>query len=397
MTESSLASSATVSPAANPATPAADLPQNATRWMQKLAEEISTTPPDETGAPPGGATDVGDDDARLDARPIGAGLLLVLGLIWLIAKMWTTHLSVVGRDITADVAIASLALNLPDVVAASVLAGAAAGLVATARTWRRGLSERESDRPPSGAAAGVRRALTGLAAGMLPGLAAAGAILAAYGLRPSIGVLAATVGVAAALGGAAAAIPPPAFAAGIAATISVYGLGAVVNNFQSPLKSLLGAGSTPESQLTAANLLSFATAVVAGLVAGLVSFIYLRRRVSRRRWPAYLLAGAMPGLLLLLAEALTRYGGAPLLDVVRDLSAGDRTTVDYLEATRLNQALVVGFVGGIVATIAVGRTLRRPTDDPTINGPTSDGPTMERPTLDGPPIDGPPMDGHEAP
>ncbi len=380
MTE--VASPATTSPAADPAgepPQPADLPPHATRWMQKLAEETSPPPPEDTGAVPEPVMDVGDDDRRFDGRPLGAGLLLLLALIWLAAKMWTTHTSVSGRDITADVAIASLALNLPDVVGASVLAGAAAGLVAAGRRWRSNASflsqasrntvtpttaDFDGDPTQSHKAPGLRRALTGLTAGILPGLAAAGAILAAYGMRPSIGVLAATVGVAAALGGAAAAMPPPAFAAGIAATISVYALGAVVNNFQSPLKSLLGAGSTPQSQLTAANLLSFATAVVAGLVAGLVAYIYLRRRVTGRRWPAFLLAGALPGLLLLLAEALTRYGGAPLLDVVRGLSAGDRTTVDYLEATRLNQALVVGFVGGIVATIAVGRTLRRPTDGP---------------------------------
>lgn len=380
MTESTIASPATASPVADPvgeppqpapgtvSHPATgDLPPNPTRWMQRLAEETSPTPPDDPGAAEH-VTDVGNDDGRFDGRPLGAGLLLLFALIWLAAKMWTTHTSVADRDITADVAIASLALNLPDVVAASVLAGAAAGLLAAGRRWRSAAApttaDLEDDRSQSPAGASLRRALTGLTAGILPGLAAAGAILAAYGVRPAIGVLAATVGVAAALGGAAAAMPPPAFAAGIAATISVYALGAVVNNVQSPLKRLLGAGSSPESQLSAANLLSFATAVVGGLVAGLVAYIYLRRRVAARRWPAFLLAGALPGLLLLLAEALTRYGGAPLLDVVRGLSAGDRTTVDYLEATRLNQALVVGFVGGIVATIAVGRTLRRPTDGP---------------------------------
>src|SRR5262245_33920799 len=176
MTESSLAAPAAASPAVDRVDErrglSADPPPNATRWMQTVAEETSSTRQDDIQTPPDrdDAEIVGDEEPHV-RRPLGAGLLLLLALIWLAAKMWTTHSSIVGRDITADVAIASLALNLPDVVAASVLAGAAAGLVATARMWRRSVPERPADdlpTPPSRVPRSLRRALTGLTAGLLP-------------------------------------------------------------------------------------------------------------------------------------------------------------------------------------------------------------------------------------
>jgi hypothetical protein len=66
----------------------------------------------------------------------------------------------------------------------------------------------------------------------------------------------------------------------------------------------------------------------------------------------------VPGLLLLATEALTRIGGASLLDAVRGLSEGDRVTVDFSAFARLRNAMVVLFVGGLAAMVAVGRTLR---------------------------------------
>jgi hypothetical protein len=82
--------------------------------------------------------------------------------------------------------------------------------------------------------------------------------------------------------------------------------------------------------------------------------------VPGRSWPWYLLAGALPGLVLLIGYVVTRIGGAALLQLVSDFSPGDRFVVGYGNNARLSNALVVGFVGGIVAMIAVGRTLRRP-------------------------------------
>jgi hypothetical protein len=173
--------------------------------------------------------------------------------------------------------------------------------------------------------------------------------------------------VAGVLGGAAAALRVTTLAAGVAATLAVFVTGVLIYLFQSPLKSLFGAGPTVRSQAAAGWWLALTGAVLGGVVAGLVAYRYLRRREPAARWPAYLLAGATPGLLLLLAEAVTLLGGASLLDLVSGLSDLDRAAMGYLDSARLNQALEVGFVAGIVAMIAVGRTLRRPDDPECVN------------------------------
>jgi len=325
-------------------------PRPATRWMQRLAEETSPTPPDaETRREPDGAADDQDDvdDAEPgSARPLATGFLFLLGLLWLSATMWTAHAAIVGSAVDVGVLIGTTALALPSVIAASLFAGAAAGLAGSVRFAL--------------GAGRLRRGVVGVGAGALTGLAAGGAILFAYGVRPSVAVLAITVGAAGAIAGAAALVNPPTLAAGLAATLGVFVVGVVINYFQSPLKSIFGAGDSVPSQVDAARTLSFSAAVLSGVVAGMIAFLYRRRRDTGTRWPAYLLAGGMPGLLFLFAEALTLVGGARLLDLLGEQSQSDLATVQYLDTARLNQALVVGFVGAIVATIAVGRTLRRP-------------------------------------
>ena len=77
-----------------------------------------------------------------------------------------------------------------------------------------------------------------------------------------------------------------------------------------------------------------------------------------------MLAGALPGLLALVAEGLTRIGGGPLLRAVAGLSVDNAWINDYLDDARINSILVVGFVGAVVATIAVGITMRRPAEEP---------------------------------
>jgi hypothetical protein len=350
MTEPGLATPAAPTPApqgdSGPSPP--PTPRAPTRWMQRLAEETSPTPPSEDAV----VTVPDESDADLDdaepsaERPLGTGLLLVLGLFWLVAQMWSAHASIVDNSAAAPVMIGTAVFALPVVIAASLLAGAAAGLAGSTRFAKGG--------------GGLRRAAVGVAAGALVGLASVGVILFAYGARPSVAILAITVGAAGALGGSAAAMRPSTLGAGIVATLGVFVVGVIVNYFQSPLKSLFGARGTPDAQLMAAHWLSFTAAAVSGLIAGLLAHFFLRRHAAAERWPAYLLAGATPGLLLLLAEGLFRVGGARLLGLVGALSENDRDVSDYLDAARINQALVVGFLGGIVAMIAVGRTLHRP-------------------------------------
>jgi hypothetical protein len=136
---------------------------------------------------------------------------------------------------------------------------------------------------------------------------------------------------------------------------------AVLTVFQSPLKSVFGAGNTVSSQSAAAGWFSFTSAVVGGLAAGIAAFVFLRR-AGAARWPVYLLAGATPGLLYAVAELITRIGGARLLRLASGFSSWDEFAINYLGENRINFALAVGFIGGLVAMVAFGRTLR-PTED----------------------------------
>jgi hypothetical protein len=339
MTEPGLATQATT--AATPATaPTATGPipqRTVTRWMQRLAEETTTT----------SDADVDSTDSPAPAG-LGSGILLALGLLWLAVTMWTAHASIVGNAADAAVALGSAAGALPSVIAASILAGATVGLAAA--TWL-------------GARGGiVHRLLLGLCGGTVCGLLAAGAILFGYGANSSIAVLAVTVGIGSLLGGAVAALPRPVLAAGVVATLAVFLAGVLFNVAQPQLTALFGAGDTPASQATASTLFAYTQSIVSGLLAGLIGYWYLRRR-DERPWPWYLLAGAIPGLLLLLTELLTRVGGASLLRIVSEFSAWDRALVEFTDFARLRNALLVLFVGGIAAMIAVGRTLSGPESD----------------------------------
>jgi hypothetical protein len=308
--------------------------RDVTRWMQRLAETTqSDTMDDADEARPGG---------------LGAGILFLLGLIWLAATMWTAHASIVGNAFDPAVALGSAATALPVVIAASLLAGATAGLLATGRYAA----------DPAGA---LRRMLVGLAAGAVLGTVCAGVILFGYGVHSSIVMLAVTVGAGSLLGGAAAATPRPVFAAGIAGTFTVFLVGLIFTVLQPWLTKLFGAGETIPSQAAAGRTFGYVQSAVSGIVAGLVVFWFLRRHGSRA-WPWYLLAGALPGLLLLLTEALTQTGGASLLGIVKGFSEGDRAAVDFLDFARLRNALVVVFASGLTSMIAVGRTMRTADD-----------------------------------
>jgi hypothetical protein len=243
----------------------------------------------------------------------------------------------------------AISLALPTVVYASLLAGAAVGLGT-------GLL-RIADGPA------MRRGPVGAIGGAALGLITVVLILVRYGAGSSTVVLAVTVGVAAVVGSAAAALPRPILAAAVTATLELFLVGVIAGLFQSPLKSMFGATDDPTSQLHAASLLSVATAVVQGLVVGLTAYFYLRRRLEAPRWPAFALAGALPGLMLLVGLLLTFIGGSGLSDLSGELSDADKLARDIVSGAGLNQALTVAFVGAIVAMIAIGRTLRRPADE----------------------------------
>jgi hypothetical protein len=313
-------------------TPAEPDPES-TSWMRRLAADDSAF------------EDEDEDDVDAGQGPsLASGTLLTLGVLWLAAMMWSAHAELAGAT-DASVILSSAALSLPAIVAACLLAGAGAGLAAAGRY---------------GGGSTARRAGAGAAAGAVCGLLAAGAVLLTYGGGWSIGALAITIGLAGVVGGAAAAMPLPALAAGVAAALGVFATGVVVRLFEPQLTTLLGAGDSVPSRFEARERYVWLAAFLYGLVAGGIAYLFLRRRGSDLRWPAYLMAGAFAGALLLTGEMLTRVGGGRLLGLVSQISDDDRASLVYASGARINTGLIVLFVGAITAMIAFGRTMRRP-------------------------------------
>jgi hypothetical protein len=314
----------------------------------------------------------------------GSGVLAIGALAWLAATLWSAQATIGGSPAADPFALTRAALALPGVIAASLLAGGATGLAVVELLSRRVARIRERV---------LVAAATGLASGLAVGALVAAAILLRYGTDRTIVVIAVAIATAAALGGVPAAVRPAAvIGAGFAGTLAWYAVGLLQGLFASSLLRLFGAGDTIRSQVDATNRLSFAVALLGGVVSGVVAYRYLYRR-GERRWPAYLIAGAAPGVLILLAEAVTLLGGAGLLELAGSVSAYDRFAIRVLGFFRIKTGLLVLFAGGVVAILAFGRSLPAPSLGGTagsLSGPAGslDGPagSLSRPagSLDGP-------------
>jgi hypothetical protein len=277
---------------------------------------------------------------------------------WLIAVLWSAHATITGfgdrlgeaTDNGIDrgaLTLSRAALALPTVVTASLVAGVAVGLVAI--------------RLVAGRSA---RLALGAAAGLITGGAVAVAILIGYGTGSAIVVLAVAVGAAGVLGGLVATIRPAAMVgAAVAGTVAWFALGLVHAAFNDRLLEVFGAANTAASRVQATARLLLAVALTGGVIAGLVAYRYLRPRAGRLGWPAYLGAGAGPGLLLLLANLVVLVGGARLRGLAAAYSNADDAVQRYIDTAGLNTALVLLFVGGVTAMIAFGRTLDPPDHD----------------------------------
>lgn len=266
---------------------------------------------------------------------------LVAGCVaWLAAILWVTHASIAVSG--ADIGLVNAAIALPNVVSACLLAGGAIGLTAASGFARRSMATRIG----AGAVAGL---VTG-------GLAGAYTFLT-WGVGGPVTALAVMFGVAGVLGGAlAAALPRTVATAGLVATLAVFviGLGA------SLLKDRV-VGSSADLRSANGYFLA-AVALISAVAAGLLAFWRLRRATAPAAdltWPFYLTAGAVPGVMLLLAEVVTRVGGARMVDLAVAGSEIDAYRFSAAAGSRLNHALVVLFLGAIAALVAFGRTLPR--------------------------------------
>ncbi|PZF90482.1 hypothetical protein C1I99_24430 [Micromonospora deserti] len=307
----------------------------------------------DAGDPPGANAD--DTGPGGPALAPGAAVFALLALGWLAAMLWSTReaISSAAAGITA---ISLSAFALPGVISAALVAGAAFALLGVDLLARRG-----SDRV-------TLRFVAAVATGLLVGLAAAFAINLTYADNATTNVIAGTTAAAAIIGGAlAGARTAPVVGAVVAATLGTLIFVVAFSRARDPLFDLFGAGDTQESLVNAAKWVSRTESLLAGLLAGLLAFGYLtwaRRRALRRdpaapalRWPGYLLAGAGPGLLLLLAEVIIRVGGRSLLDLAGALSEADAVAQTTLGTSRVDNGIWVLFVGALTAVIAFGRTL----------------------------------------
>jgi hypothetical protein len=283
---------------------------------------------------------------RQDAPATSTGTLtqLYLGLVWLGTSMWVAHVELTGNGGDLSGALGSAAAALPGVIAATLVTSASIGQAASSRF-----------------AGAARRLLVGLAMGTLFGLLAAAGIRFAYGSTSTITVLAITVGAASVLGGAAAVLPNPVLEAALWGTTWVFFAGVIFGVLQPNLMSLLGAGPTADqaAQAAASARLTLGQSLVTGLIGGVYAFRSLR--AEKQAWPWFAIAGALPGALLVAAEALTRLGGSSLVNFVNGL-ADQSVLVGLSDAARLRHGLIVAAVGGIVALVGAVRTLRTDED-----------------------------------
>jgi len=274
----------------------------------------------------------------------GVGLLLGLALVYLGAEIFASAAKI-GDATEVSVMIATVAQALPAVVEATLVAGAALGLFAASHPRLVGSGTTR------------RRLAIGAIAGAVIGVVIGAGILLTFGASGGIGVLAATLLVAAVLGGLAAALPPPVLGALLAGVVSGLIVAIVLSLFDLPLVVALGGGHDAAALRRGAILLSFLSALLEGVAAAVVAYRFLRARGSGRPWPWYLLAGAGYGLVGLATIVVSRVGGSGLYGLVQGFSADDAAYLDYVLESTLRAALVSGFVGGIGAMIAVGRTL----------------------------------------
>lgn len=316
-------------------------------------DQPEATPVDAVALPADTVDPTADDTGRAAFAP-GAVVFAPLAVVWLAAMLWSTR-AAIDSSAAGVTAISLSAFALPGVISAALVAGAGLALAVTSSLSRR--TERAT-----------LRFLAAIGTGLLVGLAAAVAVNLTYADNATTNTIAGTTAAAAIIGGGLAG----ARNARVVGAITTAALAALVfvvafSRVRDPLSDLFGAGDTQESVLSAAKWVSRTESLLAGLIAGLVAFGYLtwaRRRAARRdpatpalRWPAYLLAGAGPGLLLLLTEVIIRVGGHGLLELAAALSEADAVAQTSLGTSRIDNGIWVLFVGALTALIAFGRTL----------------------------------------
>ena len=292
------------------------------------------------------------DGAAAAARP--GFVLALVALLWAAAMLLSARITITGRE-QAEMEVTSTAYALPGAISACLVAGAAMGLLAV------GLLTRGGRRSGPGARFGIA-----VGAGLVTGLPAALTMISINTEGWLYAVVGGTLAAAATLGGAVAgARATRVVAAACWAGLAVFAVAFGLNLFQAPLLRLFGAGGDQAAQAGAVGWFTTTQSVASGLTAGLMAYLVLRRARragSEPAWPWYAVAGAGPGIVLAVAEGLARTAGARVLDLAGRVSELELAAQELLSGARMNNALLVIFIGAIVAIIAVGRTIRAPED-----------------------------------
>ncbi|AGL14696.1 hypothetical protein L083_1186 [Actinoplanes sp. N902-109] len=270
--------------------------------------------------------------------------------------LWSARVSITSQE-NAEIEVTSTAYAMPGAVSAMLVAGAAVALLVLALVSRR--SRELSTTLRFAIATG-----TGLVVGALGALS----VITINTDGWIYAVVGGTVAAAATIGGALAGFRHPRVIASVCwAAIAVFLVGVVLAFLQDDLLPVFGAGDDAASRANAANYWGYAQGILSGLVAGIVAYVLVRRGTRRAGttlpWPLYALAGAGPGLLLVVGEILTRTAGARVLTLAGRVSELDTAIQQTLSGTRLNNGLMVLFVGAFTAIIAVGRTMGSPPDE----------------------------------
>jgi hypothetical protein len=299
------------------------------------------------------------DPTPVVEKPAARALLLAPAtLIWLAAMLFSARATITGR-VSAEMEVTSTAYALPGAISASLVTGAAVALAALGLLGRRR------------ALGTTLRFLVAIGTGLVIGLLGAVSIITINTEGWLYAVVGGTVAAAATIGGALAGFRAPRVVGAVCwAAVGVFLVGFALNLFQNPVLNAFGSGSTQASQTSAAQWFAFSQSLLSGLAAGLIAFRVLRRAGRRSgstdlAWPLYALAGAGPGLLLLIAEGLTRTAGARVLDLAGKVSELELTVQKLLSGARFNSALIVLFAGAISAAIAYGLGLKpAPEEEP---------------------------------
>lgn len=289
-------------------------------------------------------------DASVE-RPASSGLLLAFfGLAWMAGLLWSARHSIIAGD-DVEMQVTSTAYALPGAISASLIGGASAALaVLNLLSRKRSLGT-------------TARFAISIGTGLVLGLLGALVIVTINTAGWVYAVVGGTIAGAATIGGALGGFRVPRAVAAICwGGIAVFAVGFLINIL--PVYQLFSSGNSA-SQVTKAGWFGFLQAALSGLAAGIVTFLSLRR--ARRtsdgtdvKWPLYALAGAGPGLLLVLAEGLARIGGGRVIDLAGQVSELERSVQTTLSGSRLNSALITFFIGALTAIVLVGRTLAPP-------------------------------------